>query len=128
MDTLKDLQAEHIPMFTVLNKIDELDDPNELPNFIPEFSNSISISALKKLNLVELEKVVNETLFEKFIPINVTIPYKSGDLISEFHKYGRIDQINHGIGEVSIIGKIPGRLVANFERFKKKKNESKKAE
>jgi GTP-binding protein HflX len=128
MDTLKDLQAQHIPMFTVLNKIDELDDPNELPNFIPEFSNSISISALKKLNLVELEKVVNETLFEKFIPINVTIPYKSGDLISEFHKYGRIDQINHGIGEVSIIGKIPGRLVANFERFKKKKNESKKAE
>lgn len=128
MDTLKDINAEHIPMFTLLNKIDELEDPDELPNLIPEFSNSVSISALKKLNLTELEKVVNETLFESFIPINVTIPYKSGELISEFHKYGRIDQIDHGIGEVNIIGKIPGRLIADFERFKRIELNSKKSE
>lgn len=125
MDTLKELQADHIPLFTVLNKIDELENPTELASIIPEFENSICISALKKINLTELEQVINQTLFEKFLPINVNIPYKNGDLISEFHKYGRIEQINHGIGEVNIIGEIPGRLVADFERFKRKEKESK---
>jgi GTP-binding protein HflX len=125
MDTLKELQADHIPLFTVLNKIDELENPTELASLIPEFENSICISALKKINLNELEQVINQTLFEKFLPINVNIPYKNGDLISEFHKYGRIEQINHGIGEVNIIGEIPGRLVADFERFQRKEKESK---
>jgi GTP-binding protein HflX len=125
MDTLKDLDANHIPLFTVLNKIDELKDPDEIGNFIPEFENSIRISALKKINMIELEEVINETLFEKFIPINVTIPYKNGDLISEFHKYGRIEQINHGIGEVHIIGRIPGRMIADFERFKMREKAAK---
>lgn len=125
MDTLQELQADHIPLFTVLNKIDELENPTELASLIPEFENSICISALKKINLTELEQVINQTLFEKFLPINVNIPYKNGDLISEFHKYGRIEQINHGIGEVNIIGEIPGRLVADFERFQRKEKESK---
>ena len=125
MDTLKELHAEHIPLLTVMNKIDKLEKPNELTSLIPEFENSIGISALKKINLTELEQVIDETLFEKFIPINVNIPYKNGDLISEFHTYGRIEQINHGIGEVNIIGEIPGRLVADYERFKRKAKEKK---
>jgi len=120
MDTLKDLQAEHIPLLTVLNKIDRMEDMDEPIRLVPEFENAISISALKKLNLMELEQIINESLFEKFISINVTIPYQYGDIISEFYKYGRIDQINHGVGEVTIIGEIPGRLIADFERFKKK--------
>lgn len=127
MDTLKDLKAEHIPMITLLNKIDRLQNPDELSSLIPEFSTSIQISALKRVNLSELELTINETLFEKFIPISVTIPYKNGDLISQFHEFGKIDRIDHGIGEVKISGKIPGRLLADFERFKRKGKELRKA-
>jgi len=128
MNTLKDLNAEHIPVLTVLNKIDQLKVLDDHVSLIPEFENSIRISALKRINLEELEDVINESLFERFIPINVTIPYKNGDLISEFHRYGRIDQIIHGIGEVNIVGKIPGRLIADFERFHFRENELNKAE
>jgi len=54
--------------------------------------------------------------------LQVTIPYKNGDLISIFHEYGKIDRIVHGISEVIISGRIPVRLLADFGRFQTKKS------
>lgn len=119
METLGDLKASEIPTITVLNKVDRVDLPEMLVKSIPEFRNGVLISALNSHNLTELESYVNEELFENYLPIEVHIPYKNGKLISEFHAYGKIERIDHGIGEVKISGKIPGRLFANFERFKR---------
>ena len=123
MNTLKDLHADTIPMITVLNKIDQVNDQGDsLKQMIPEFSKGILVSALLKTNIGEIENIVKQSLFENYVPIEVTIPYKSGDLISTFREYGKIDRIAHGIGEVNISGRIPGRLLADFERFKSRKS------
>jgi len=123
MNTLKDLKAERIPMITVLNKIDRIDLHTDLiQRVIPEFSDSILISALEKTNLDEIENSVKQMLFENYVPLQVTIPYKNGDLISIFHEYGKIDRIVHGISEVIISGRIPVRLLADFGRFQTKKS------
>lgn len=122
MNTLKDLKADAIPMITVLNKIDRIDFKTDLlQQEIPEFSNSILVSALLKTNLNEIENSVKQTLFENYVPLQVTIPYKNGDLISIFHEYGKIDRIEHGIGEVIISGRIPMRLFADFGGFQTSK-------
>ena len=53
-----------------------------------------------------------------FETLEVRIPYKFGQLISVFHESGKIDQIEHGVGSVSIKGKVPLRLVADYEKFR----------
>lgn len=117
LDTLKEIDAAHIPMLTVLNKIDKLDDIEEIKAQYPEFSDAVMISARKSIGMDDLALRIKQELFETFIPISVYVPYKNGDLISLFHEFGKIDQIEHQVGSVKISGSIPGRLMADFERF-----------
>jgi GTP-binding protein HflX len=119
--TLKEIGAGEIPMLTVLNKTDLLlNDDNHYKN-IPEFKDAILISAKTGQNLSNLLNQIKGQLFETYIPLEISIPYKYGNLISMFHQLGKIDEIEHGVGEVRICGSIPGRLMADFERFKARK-------
>ena len=117
ISTLHDIDADHIPMITVLNKVDRVQNIDELQKLIPEFSDALPISARKSTGINELMKTIKEELFETFVPISVSIPYKNGQLISLFHEFGKVETIEHKVGSVSISGSIPGRLMAEFERF-----------
>lgn len=117
LQTLNEIQADKIPMITVLNKIDQTTDAELLIKEYPEFSNGILISAKTGKGLDDLLFEISQELFETYIRINVSIPYKEGQLISMFHECGRVEKINHGVGKVDITGKIPGRLLADFKRF-----------
>jgi GTP-binding protein HflX len=117
VDTLKEIEADHIPMVTVLNKIDKAEDVEEIKRQYPEFTNAVMISAQKSTGIDGLALRIKQELFETFVPISVTVPYKYGDLISMFHEFGKIDQIEHNVGSVKITGSIPGRLMAEYEKF-----------
>ena len=117
LDTLKEIEADHIPMITILNKIDKTEDIEDIKRHYPEFSNAVTISAKNSIGIDQLLLRIKRELFETFIPISVTIPYKNGTLISLFHEFGRIDQIENNVGTVRITGSIPGRLLAEFEKF-----------
>jgi GTP-binding protein HflX len=120
LDTLHDIDAEHIPMITVLNKVDRLRMENPDPTTLPEFAGAVKISAAKSTGINDLVAVIKNELFERFTPISVTIPYSDGQLISLFHEFGKIDKIINHVGSVTISGSIPGRLMADFERFTQK--------
>jgi len=121
INTLNEIGAGEIPILTVLNKIDITDDLVRKVNAYPPFNQAIPISALRKNGIKELMNKIDAILFSEFSPISLKIPYKNGRLISLFHQYGQIQKIEHGIGAVTIEGKIPGRLVADFSRFMIKK-------
>jgi GTPase len=121
ISTLKEIGANDIPMLTVLNKADLLMNDDSHYKNVPEFRDAIVISAKTGENLANLLNLIKDELFETFIPLEISIPYKYGNLISMFHQLGKIDEIEHGIGEVRICGSIPGRLMADFERFKSRK-------
>lgn len=113
--TLAEIEADHIPTITVLNKVDRL-----LPEqrFVPpEFANALPISALKGEGLEELLETIESHLFEQFIPITVHLPYQQGSLISLFHDQGQVERVEHGRGGVTIKGQIPGRLLVSFQQF-----------
>jgi GTP-binding protein HflX len=119
--TLKEIDAVDIPMITVLNKADLFKGDDFHYQETPEFQDSLLISAKTGENLENLIELIKNELFETFTQLDVSIPYKYGNLISMFHQYGKVDKIEHGIGEVQISGSIPGRLLAEFERFKSRK-------
>ena len=118
MATLKEIGAGDVPMITILNKADLLNVGDDFYKKIPEFENALLISAQEGENISEIVEVIKNELFETFIPIEVSLPYKFGNLISKFHQFGIINKIEHGVGEVKIKGSIPGRLMADFERFR----------
>lgn len=116
-DTLQEINADHIPVIIALNKIDLLDDPENASQMVAELPISVAISARTGKGMDEFLRVVNEQLFERFVEISVTLPYREGGLISAFHEQGQVERIEHTEGSVLIMGKIPGRLQARYAPY-----------
>ncbi len=115
--TLKDIEASHIPVITVLNKIDCLPDPEFARQVASEFPNSVAASALNGLGIPDLLTEINNELYEKYVPVCVRLSYQQGQLISLFHEQGQVQRIEHKRGGVTIEGQLPGRLLAVFQSF-----------
>lgn len=116
-ETLKEIQADHIPVITALNKIDRLPQPEMTGEYLAGFSHAVGISALKGMGMQDLLLAIEEELFENFTPITVQIPYTEGQLISLFHEQGQVNVIEHNRKGVYIQGQVPGRLLARFSPF-----------
>jgi GTP-binding protein HflX len=119
-ETLVEIEAGHIPVITALNKIDRLSDPAKAVQALTEFENAVAISALTGVGLDNLLTVVDERLYETYIPISVFLPYQAGGLAALFHEQGQIELLEHVQGGTIIQGRIPGRLVARYRPFEKK--------
>jgi len=117
LDTLKEIGADHIPILTVLNKIDLLNDNMDLKKVALDFPDSIAISAKKGTGISDLILSMEKILYRTYIQISVRLPYNNGQLISLFHTQGQVEIIEHGRGSVFISGKIPARLFASFSPF-----------
>jgi GTP-binding protein HflX len=112
--TLEEIDASHIPVLTVLNKIDLLTDPASARRTLEGLSNAAAISALTGEGLPDLLSSIRGVLYETYSPISVRLPYQQGRLISLFHEFGQVERIEHERGGVRIHGRIPGRLAAQF--------------
>ncbi len=113
--TLDQLGAHHIPVVTALNKVDQLRDPGAAKQAVSHFSSkAVAISSLKGIGIPDLLEIVQKELYETYAPIVVKLPYQQGALISLFHEAGQVERIEHGRGGVLMQGRIPGRLVAQF--------------
>ncbi len=120
--TLSEIGAGHIPVITVLNKIDRLADPEAARTTLANFPNSVGISALTGAGLTDLLARIEEELYETFVPVSVRLPYQQGQLISLFHEQGQVEFVEHSRGGVVMQGKLPGRLMARFQPFLGKKD------
>jgi GTP-binding protein HflX len=115
--TLGELGANHIPIVTALNKVDQLRDPESARKAVSQFSKAVTISALNGTGIKDLLEVVQQELYERYAPIQVRLPYQQGALISLFHEAGQVERIEHGRGGVTMQGRIPGRLLAQFRSW-----------
>ena len=115
--TLADIEADLVPVITVLNKIDRLNDPEKARQAVEMFPKAVAISALTGEGIDDLLQVINEQLYETYTPISVHLPYQEGGLLSLFHEYGQVDRVENERGGVFIQGRIPGRLIARFRPF-----------
>lgn len=115
--TLAEIKADHIPTIIVLNKVDRLENPQDLQKITTMFPKAVAISALNGTGFPELLKMIEIELFESFVYTSVQIPYTEGQLISLFHEQGHIKRIEHTRKGVFIQGQLPGRLLARFTPF-----------
>lgn len=121
-ETLNDIEADHLPILVALNKIDKLNDPERARQSLSNFPNAVAISALAGEGIEDLLEIVSDNLYESYPAITVRLPYDEGALISLFHERGQVERIEHGNGGVEIRGRIPGRLLAQFEPYLKRES------
>ncbi len=117
LSTLKEINADHIPVLNVLNKTDKLPSEQTSKIQLDEYPNSVAISGLTGVGVEDLLEKIDGLLFQSYLPIRVKLPYTEGQLISLIHESGQIDSIKYGSKFVDISGKIPGRLYAKFQQF-----------
>ncbi len=116
-DTLKEIDADHIPMVTALNKSDLLRNPEAAREVLKAFPKSLAISAREGTGVKELLRLIRAELYESYSPIHVRLPYQQGALISLFHELGQVERVEHERGGVTMRGRIPGRLLAQFSQW-----------
>jgi len=127
-ETLEEIEAEHVPVITVLNKIDLLSDPAAARSALEHFPQAVAISARSGEGIGDLLGMLRSTLYETFTPILVRLPYQQGQLISLFHEFGQVERLEHGRKGVLMQGRIPGRLVAQFKTWQVKPGGKEKEE
>jgi GTP-binding protein HflX len=115
--TLEAIGAADLPVLTVLNKIDRLEDPAAAEVAVDNFADAVAISALKDIGLDELLSAVNRRLYETLTPIQVHLPFAEGALIALFHEQGQVEHTAHTRKGVYMEGRVPGRLVARYRQF-----------
>ena len=113
-ETLQEIEAGHIPMVTALNKGDRLKDLKGAHETVSHFPKAVVTSALHGDGIPELLQIIQQELYESFVPVEVRLPYRQGALISMFHEAGQVERIVHERGGVVIQGRIPGRMLAQF--------------
>jgi GTP-binding protein HflX len=117
LQMLIEIEADHIPIITALNKIDRLNDPDRARAAVMDFPNSVAISALHGDGIADLLRKVNENLYDTYATVRVRLPYQEGGLISLFHDQGQVELIEHGQSGVVIQGRLPGRLLARYRPY-----------
>ena len=117
LNTLEDIGADHIPLLSVLNKVDNLSDPRAAAEVLEDFDGAVAISALKNKGIDELLSAIYQKMYASYMPISVLLPFNEGALIALFHEQGRVDILEHTRKGVKINGRVPGRLFARYKPF-----------
>jgi len=113
-DTLEEIDAGKVPLISVLNKIDHLANPEAALLAVDKFPQAVAISAKTGEGIGKLLDLLQNVLYEDLSPIFVRLPYQEGQLISLFHELGQVEYLEHSRKGVLIQGRIPGRLMAQF--------------
>lgn len=117
MQTLTEIEADHIPVITALNKIDLLSESEQTRISFDGYPNPVPTSALKGIGISNLLKRLSDHLFEDAIPITVRLPLTEKNLISIFHNQGQIQFEEYNPGFVIIQGSLPGRLLTKYTTY-----------
>lgn len=115
--TLSEIEADHIPVLTVLNKVDQMGDPEQAAATVEQYPNTVAVSALTGFGIERLVSKIGTMLYETYTPVYVFLPFEEGGLISGFHESGQVENVEDVRGGVRVRGRLPGRLLASYKPF-----------
>jgi len=121
LETLVQLRAANRPRLTVLNKVDQLDDPAaEVPALAHELGLSggyVAISAREGRGLDQLLEAIRDELQGRMAALEAVIPYEHGELAALWHQHGVVEREDHEEGGTRMVGRLPAALAARFAPF-----------
>lgn len=107
-EILEELDSLEKPRVTALNKIDLIDDPEELD--VTLYPHAVAVSALYQRGLDTLLARIAEVLASSMESVQVLIPFQKGELVELFHRRGSVEREEHRPEGTYIVGRIPQTL------------------
>ncbi len=116
-DTLAELEVDHLPLVTALNKADLLPPDRDVVKELDIEGPAVVVSAATGAGIAELLTKIEEVMVRSMQPVKVGLPYQRGDLLSLFYERGQVDEELHEEGVVMVSGRLPKRLVPYFAAY-----------
>lgn len=118
LETLKEIEAGEVPILTVYNKIDLLDEEERQDLTAFAHSNAYFVSALTGEGVEDLQEAIAEVLFSGQSMVKVLLPYSEGQLVSMFHEKGNVIDVEHREDGILIYGRLPKEAKSFFDDFR----------
>jgi GTP-binding protein HflX len=117
-ETLNELGATDVPVLIALNKIDTMDDPDQVIEEMAPYPNSLAISAVTGQGLdILLERIEGLLQSERQLT-TLLIPYDRGDLVSMMHDQAIVNEETYQADGVYLEAYIPHHLVGVVKQYK----------
>ncbi|HLR99868.1 GTPase HflX [Mycolicibacillus parakoreensis] len=115
-DVVADHDGRHPPELLVVNKID-IADPVLLTQLRRAIPDAVFVSAHTGAGLPLLRERLAALLPTAIASVDVTIPYRRGDLVARLHAEGVVDSADHGAAGTRITARVPVALAAALRDF-----------
>ena len=106
-EVLDQLGARDKPIITVLNKIDKIENKAIINRFLNEFEDSISISALYKINLGSLLDKITSIVSSAMRDVRITIPHDKMQMLNLIYEEGMVLKKEYRDDGIYIEAKVP---------------------
>ena len=108
---LAELDAADTPELLVVNKAD-IADPETVAELLRREPGAVLVSVVSGEGVPALETAIERALPRPWSRVDLVVPFDRGDLISQMHRWGRVDVVEYRENGTHVVGEAPEDLVA----------------
>jgi len=117
LSVLEELGAEEKTVITVLNKIDLVDDSEQLALIEREFPDALHASAFKGTGMDAILKGCTSVLSDRVRCENYRIPQARADIVSMLHRDAKIISTEYEGNDIVVRAVVPKDIAGKLEEF-----------
>ena len=117
LEVLDELGAEGKPTITVLNKIDLVEDPEQIASLARLFPDALRISAFTRAGLDQLLDACSAALADRVRCLDYRIPQHRADLVGLLHRDAKVLSTDYEGNDILLRAVVPPMLAGRLEPF-----------
>ena len=117
LEVLDELGAEGKPTITVLNKIDLVEDPEQIASLARMFPDALRISAFTRAGLDQLLDACSAALADRVRCLDYRIPQQRADLVGLLHRDAKVLSTDYEGNDILLRAVVPPMLAGRLEPF-----------
>ncbi|GAB2669203.1 GTPase HflX [Kribbella swartbergensis] len=115
-EVLSEIGASDVPEIIVINKGD-IADPMALAPILHRESRALVVSAHTGEGIDKLRTLVEASLPQPDVAVDLLLPYDRGDLVSRIHSEGSVDQIEHTAEGTRVTARVHPSLAGELTPY-----------
>lgn len=117
LEVLDELGAEGKPTITVLNKIDLVEDPEQIASLARMFPDALRVSAFTRAGLDLLLDACSAALADRVRCLDYRIPQQRADLVGLLHRDAKVLSTDYEGNDILVRAVVPPMLAGRLEPF-----------
>ena len=117
LEVLDELGAEGKPTITVLNKIDLVEDPEQIASLARMFPDALRVSAFTRAGLDQLLDACSAALADRVRCLDYRIPQQRADLVGLLHRDAKVLSTDYEGNDILVRAVVPPMLAGRLEAF-----------